>query len=200
MAESKYLTAPIPTDKMPPGVPYIVGNEAAERFSYYGMRAILFIFMTQYLSMKDADATGYTHLFFASVYFFPLIGAIIADVFLGKYATIMSLSIVYCLGHLTLALNDSRAGLALGLTLIAIGAGGIKPCVSANVGEQFGRQNQHLLTGVYLWFYFSINFGSAISMLLIPVFLRKFGPHVAFGTPGLLMFIATLIFWLGRKK
>lgn len=198
--KSHYLTAPIPTDKMPPGVPYIVGNEAAERFSYYGMRAILFIFMTQYLNMKDAEATGYTHLFFASVYFFPLMGAIVADVFLGKYATIMSLSIVYCLGHLTLALNDSRAGLALGLTLIAIGAGGIKPCVSANVGDQFGRQNQHLLTRVYLWFYFSINFGSAISMLLIPVFLRKFGPHVAFGTPGLLMFIATWIFWLGRKK
>jgi POT family proton-dependent oligopeptide transporter len=198
--KSPYLTAPIPTDKMPPGVPYIVGNEAAERFSYYGMRAILFIFMTQYLNMKDAEATGYTHLFFASVYFFPLIGAIVADVFLGKYATIMSLSIVYCLGHLTLALNDSRAGLALGLTLIAIGAGGIKPCVSANVGDQFGRQNQHLLTRVYLWFYFSINFGSAISMLLIPVFLRKYGPHVAFGTPGLLMFLATWIFWLGRKK
>ena len=198
--KSPYLTAPIPTDKMPPGVPYIVGNEAAERFSYYGMRAILFIFMTQYLNMKDAEATGYTHLFFASVYFFPLMGAIVADVFLGKYATIMSLSIVYCLGHLTLALNDSRAGLALGLTLIAVGAGGIKPCVSANVGDQFGRQNQHLLTRVYLWFYFSINFGSAISMLLIPVFLRKYGPHVAFGTPGLLMFIATWIFWLGRKK
>src|SRR5258708_1119068 len=95
--KSPYLTAPIPTDKMPPGVPYIVGNEAAERFSYYGMRAILFIFMTQYLNMKDAEATGYTHLFFASVYFFPLMGAIVAHVFLGEDVNLMSLSLVYVL-------------------------------------------------------------------------------------------------------
>ncbi len=49
VASTKYLTAPLKTTKMPPGVPYIVGNEAAERFSYYGMRAILFVFMTKYL-------------------------------------------------------------------------------------------------------------------------------------------------------
>src|SRR3954447_3088925 len=78
MANTKYLTAPIQTTKMPPGVPYIVGNEAAERFSYYGMRSILFVFMTQYLvnasgqpdHMSNAEATGFTHLFFASAYFF----------------------------------------------------------------------------------------------------------------------------------
>ena len=210
--KSPYLTAPIPTDKMPPGVPYIVGNEAAERFSYYGMRAILYVFMTQYLMgtngqpspMTAPEAREYTHLFFASAYFFPLFGAIIADVFLGKYMTIMSLSIVYCLGHLSLALNDTRIGLAIGLGLIAIGSGGIKPCVSSNVGDQFSARNQHLLTRVYNWFYFSINVGSAISMLLIPEILDKlgpkWGPHVAFGTPGLFMLLATWIFWLGRKK
>src|SRR5258708_3761445 len=111
MDKPKYLTAPIQTTEMPPGVPYIVGNEAAERFSYYGMRAILYVFMTQYLMnaqgqpdhMTEEEARGFTHLFFASAYFFPLIGAIVADLFLGKYLTIMSLSIVYCLGHLSLA-------------------------------------------------------------------------------------------------
>ncbi|MDB6110423.1 MAG: TGF-beta receptor type extracellular region [Pedosphaera sp.] len=208
MANTKYLTTPIQTTTMPPGVPYIVGNEAAERFSFYGMRAILVVFMTQYLlnangqadHMTDPQARQWFHLFVASAYFFPLLGAIVADAFLGRYMTIMSLSIVYCLGHLALAINDTRLGLGIGLGLIAIGSGGIKPCVSANVGDQFGLLNQHLLGRVYSWFYFSINLGSAISMLLIPVLLKRYGPHVAFGTPGLLMLIATWIFWLGRKK
>ena len=70
------------------------------------------------------------------------------DAILGKYRTILYVSIIYCFGHLTLAINHTRIGLALGLFLIAIGAGGIKPCVSANVGDQFGASNQHLLPRV----------------------------------------------------
>src|SRR5207249_10790927 len=60
--------------------------------------------------------------------------------------------------------------------------------------------NLHLLTRVYSWFHFSINFGSAFSTILIPELLDKRSPDLAFGTPGILMFIATVIFWLGRKK
>ncbi|MDB6123619.1 MAG: proton-dependent oligopeptide transporter family [Pedosphaera sp.] len=208
MAKTKYLTAPPKTTGMPPGIPYIVANEAAERFSYYGMRSILVIFMTHYLLsasgqlqvMDEPDAKKWYHLFIASVYFFPLLGAIIADAFLGKYLTIISLSIVYCLGHLALALDTTRLGLAIGLGLIALGSGGIKPCVSAHVGDQFSEANKCLLPKVFSWFYFSINFGSAISTLLIPFLLEKYGPHVAFGTPGILMLLATFFFWLGRHK
>ena len=64
--------------------------------------------------------------------------------------------------HLALAVDHTRIGLVVGLGLIALGAGGIKPCVSANVGDQFGASNQHLLPRVFSWFYFSINFGSAL--------------------------------------
>lgn len=204
----KYLTAPVKSTEMPPGVPYIVGNEAAERFSYYGMRAILVVFMTKYLldrggklaAMSPEDAKGYFHLFSFGVYFLPMIGAILSDWLLGKYRTILSLSIVYCFGHLALALDSTRIGLAIGLTLIAAGSGGIKPCVSANVGDQFGATNQHLLSKVFGWFYFAVNFGSFFSTLLTPYLLKRFGPHVAFGLPGVLMFVATVIFWMGRNK
>ena len=72
--------------------------------------------------------------------------------------------------------------------------------MAANVGDQFGATNRHLIPKVFGWFYFAINFGSMISTLLIPVLLNRVGPHVAFGTPGLLMFVATWIFWLGRRK
>jgi POT family proton-dependent oligopeptide transporter len=193
---------------MPAGVPYIVGNEAAERFSYYGMRAILVVFMTQHLAdaagrpapMSDAEAKTWFHLFASAAYFFPVLGALVSDVLLGKYRTIVLLSLVYCAGHLVLALDNTRVGLAAGMGLIAIGSGGIKPCVSAHVGDQFGRANQHLLEKVFGWFYFAINLGAFASTLLTPLLLERHGPHVAFGLPGALMLVATWVFWLGRRK
>ncbi|MGW8258398.1 MAG: POT-type proton-dependent oligopeptide transporter, partial [Thermoguttaceae bacterium] len=208
MSKTAYLTAPIPTDKMPPGVPYIVGNEAAERFCFYGLNTILVTYMTEKLVdfsgglsvMSPGDAKGVYHLFVAGVYFFPILGAIIADALWGKYRTILYLSLVYCLGCFALAADQTRLGLFLGLSLIALGSGGIKSCVSANVGDQFGARNQHLLEKVYGWFYFSINFGSFFSTLLTPVLLKWYGPKWAFGVPGVLMVTATFIFWLGRKK
>jgi proton-dependent oligopeptide transporter, POT family len=208
MQESKYLSAPLPSTDMPPGVPYIVGNEMAERFSYYGMRSILVVFMTHYLMnrngslevMNEEAAKYWYHLFLSGVYFFPVLGALLSDGLLGKYRTIIWLSLVYCLGHAALAAEDTRLGLAVGLTLIAVGSGGIKPCVSANVGDQFGALNKHLLEKVYAWFYFSINFGSFFSTLLTPYLLKHYGPGWAFGVPGIFMLLATWLFWLGRHQ
>ena len=203
---SRYLTAPERRAGMPPGIPYIVGNEAAERFSFYGMKAILIIFMTRYLmdsggteaGMDEAEARTWYHLFTSAVYFTPIFGALLADLFFGKYRTIIGLSVVYCLGHLTLAMDDTRLGLSIGLGLIAAGSGGIKPCVSAHVGDQFADTNSSLLERAFGWFYFAINLGAFISMLLTPWLLEHVGPHAAFGVPGLLMLIATVVFWMGR--
>lgn len=199
----------IKSNRMPSGIPYIIGNEAAERFSFYGMKAILLIFMTDYLLMSQSDASDWSHTFIIGVYAFPIIGALLSDIFFGKYRIIIWLSLVYCLGHAVLALGDlefmhsilsPKAALATGLGLIAIGSGGIKPCVSAHVGDQFDFGNSHLLEKVYGYFYFSINLGAFLSTILIPITLRKFGPGLAFGIPGILMFIATILFWMGRHK
>jgi dipeptide/tripeptide permease len=124
---------------MPPGVPYIIGNEAAERFSYYGMKSVLTVFMAHYIlnqsgvlaPMNENESYMYTHLFVFGVYFLPVLGAILADGFLGKYRTILSLSLVYCLGNLTLACMATSWGIAIGqrimlligLILICLGAG-----------------------------------------------------------------------------
>jgi len=179
MSNSKHPTVAVDTDKIPPGIPYIIGNEAAERFCFYGMRTILVVFMTQYLMnssgvlavMTKEDAKGWFHVFVSAVYFLPFFGAILSDALWGKYRTIMVLSVVYCLGSFALSLDSTRLGLAVGLALIAMGSGGIKPCVSANVGDQFGPRNQHLLSRVFGWFYFSINFGSCFSTMLTPFLL-----------------------------
>ncbi len=186
--------------RMPSGIPYIVGNEAAERFSFYGMKTILIVFMTQYLLMGEAKSTIWQHTFVMAAYFLPLVGALISDIFWGKYKTIIRLSLFYCIGHAVLALWETQEGLAVGLALIAIGAGGIKSCVSSHVGDQFNRENSSLLERVFGYFYISINVGAFFSTLLTPYLLQKIGPSIAFGVPGVLMFIATFIFWLGRKK
>ncbi len=213
----QYRTTPEQTTKFPKGVPYILGNEMAERFSFYGMKTILTVFMTSHLvdsmgndaHMSEERAKEVFHLFTGWAYFFPIVGGIIADRFLGKYLTIISLSLGYLLGHACLALGDTELGrgilepvqwLFLGLIFIAVGAGGIKSCVSAHLGDQFGSKNQHLISKVFSWWYFSINFGSVISTLLTPYLLEEVGAWAAFGLPGVLMALALLTFWLGRKK
>ncbi|HKP92901.1 MAG TPA: hypothetical protein VJS88_03315, partial [Chthoniobacterales bacterium] len=146
------------------------------------MNSILVIFMTKYLLdrsgnlavMQQANADAWYHTFVSTAYFLPIVGAVLADALFGKFWVVFWLSIVYCLGHLTLAfigspiahLVDPKYLLLAGLFMIALGAGGIKPCVSTNVGDQFGESNKHLLTRVFNWFYFSINAGSALSTLL----------------------------------
>ncbi len=212
------------SDLFPSGIPFIVGNEGAERFSYYGMRAILYIYLASlYLQFMppeqlseavtgaaNARATAVAHLFMAGVYAFPMIGAILADRLMGKYPVILWVSGLYCLGHAVLAVAGrfgtngnfeyAEWGMYLGLALIAVGSGGIKPCVSANVGDQFTAKNSHLVTKVFQIFYFIINFGSFFSTLLTPLLYRWYGPEVAFGVPGIFMGIATLVFWLGRHR
>src|ERR1700730_16471576 len=218
MAKHQYMRSPPNLTGMPPGVPYIIGNEAAERFSYYGMKSVFTVVMAHFIlnqsgllaPMQENEAYMYTHYFVFGVYYLPILGAIIADGWLGKYRTILSLSIVYCLGSLTLALLDTSWGigigqrtmLAVGLALICIGSGGIKPCGSANVGDQFGESNKHLLSKMFGWFYFSINAGSFISSIICPWMLANgtLGPRWAFGIPGIAMVIATIFFWAGRNK
>ena len=194
---------PVPaarTESFPPQIKYIVGNEACERFSFYGMKAILTVFMISHLMMKENNATSTYHLFVSACYLTPLLGAWISDRYWGKYKTIMILSIVYCLGHAVLAMFEGPTALYWGLGLIALGSGGIKPCVSAHVGDQFTEKNKHLVEKIYDIFYFAINFGSFFSTLLIPVILKKYGPGWAFGIPGILMAIATLVFWRGHPQ
>ncbi len=211
--QMEYRTKPEETDRMPTGIPHIIGNEAAERFSFYGMKAILAVFLSQYLFLMDGEigtpmdearSAELVHLFNGAFYLTPFIGAILADVFLGKYRVIVILSLVYCAGHAALALmgkfGNSEGWLMAGMILIALGAGGIKPCVSAHVGDQFGAKNAYLLPRIFNWFYFSINLGAFVSMLLTPWLLEWYGPHWAFGVPGALMALATLVFWMGRKR
>jgi POT family proton-dependent oligopeptide transporter len=199
-------------DRWPSQIKFIVGNEACERFSYYGMRSILAGYITGEVLKgglgKDADtATSIIHFFVFANYFMPLFGAWLSDRIIGRYHTILWVSLFYCAGHGVLACSDFAGGvhgkmicLYAGLALIAFGSGGIKPCVSAFMGDQFKPEQSHLLQKAYGAFYWSINLGSFFSFLVIPWIKDRHGYSLAFAVPGILMGIATLIFWLGTKR
>nr|WP_246064685.1 MFS transporter [Lysobacter lycopersici] len=194
--------------RLPRQIPFIIGNEACERFSFYGMRNILVQFLVSSVILayvpeaeRQSVAKDVFHSFVIGVYFFPLLGGWLSDRFFGKYDTVLWFSLVYCAGHACLALFEgNRTGFYTGLFLIALGSGGIKPLVVSFVGDQFTTANRHLAKVVFDAFYWTINFGSFFASLLMPLFLRNFGAAVAFGIPGVLMFVATLVFWLGRGK
>jgi POT family proton-dependent oligopeptide transporter len=199
-------------DRWPAQIKYIVGNEACERFSYYGMRSILAGYISGEvlkggLGQSPDTATSIIHLFIFANYFMPLFGAWLSDKVIGRYHTILWVSLFYCAGHGVLACSDFAGGvhgkmlcLFTGLALIAFGSGGIKPCVSAFVGDQFRPDQSHLLQKAYSAFYWSINLGSFFSFLVIPFIKGHYGYSWAFGVPGIFMGLATLIFWIGTPQ
>lgn len=162
---------------------------------------------------SDSDAAVIFHLSSMSVYLCSLLGAIIADSFWGKYSTILWLSIVYVIGSSVVALGsvevwDMPANelTMIGLLLIAIGSGGIKPCVSAFGGEQFKLPEQAAqLAKFFPMFYFAINVGSVLTTFITPLLrnMRCFGMDecfvAGFGVPAILMFCSVVIFICGSS-
>src|SRR5262249_19502277 len=189
--------------RFPPAVKYILGNEACERFSFYGMSTILVPYMQNYLGWQRNRAEGVYHDFVAAAFAMTVIGAWLSDRFFGRYRTILWLSYGYVAGHATLAAMDLAPAmratlLMLGMTLIVVGQSGIKPNLSAFVGDQFRQDQGGLLDRVYSLFYVAINIGSATSQMVTPWLLagcalgglklcEKTAVAWGFGVPGLLM-------------
>lgn len=203
--------------KYPWQVAYIISTEACERFSFYGMRTILTLYVTflfqQYMTKKKSEdtATIIYHTFNFFCYFTPLFGASLADSSFGKFRTIFYISILYFIGQCVLSFGAFGAGSQpisfIGLFLIAIGTGGIKPCVVSFGGDQFKLPEQKIEMGSFFaMFYASINMGSLVSTFLTP-YLREvecMGQNscysLAFGVPAALMLSAIICFFCGKNK
>ncbi|KAM9089191.1 solute carrier family 15 member 2 isoform 2-T2 [Megaptera novaeangliae] len=198
----------------PLSIVFIVVNEFCERFSYYGMKAVLTLYFLYFLHWSEDTSTSVYHAFSSLCYFTPILGAAIADSWLGKFKTIIYLSLVYVLGHVIKSMGalPILGGQMLhtvlsmvGLSLIALGTGGIKPCVAAFGGDQFEEKHAEERTRYFSVFYLSINAGSLISTFVTPMLrgdVQCFGKDcyaLAFGVPGLLMVIALVVFAMGSK-
>lgn len=199
----------------PSSVKFLVWNEFCERFSFYGMRTILALFLLEVLRFTETEATEVVHLFIVACYATPVLGALLSDCYLGKYSTILYLSLLYSLGNWAMAFaavpspNESSSFALwctiVALALIALGTGGIKPCVAAFGGDQIewslpdGDAKNRLRRKFFSLYYFAINAGSFISTILTPVLRQDISYAFAFAVPALLMIFAVFIFWLGHK-
>jgi len=195
---------------------FIIGNEFCERYAYYGMRAVLVLYLNQFIGFSKDVSTEIYHAYVALCYFTPLFGAIIADSFWGKFKTIFILSIVYVIGMFLMAISalnysddpDRETGetvntvlCLVALAVVAAGTGGIKPCVSTLGGDQFPKDDRGTkqLEDFFSIFYFSINAGSLCSTFITPVLRSQGNYFIAFLVPAILMAIALILFLLGSK-
>ncbi|XP_031617334.1 peptide transporter family 1-like [Contarinia nasturtii] len=193
----------------------IFGSEFCERFNYYGLKAILVLYLKNKLAYDPNDATVLFHIFTAMTYSATIMGGIISDVWWGKFNTIFYLSMFYTVGSIIISIGavplidlSPNITLIIGLVLTAIGAGGIKPCVSAFGADQFKIPEQaDKLSKYFSLFYFTINAGPLISTTVLPILrgnVHCFGENdcysLAFGVPAALMIISILFFVTGKSS
>lgn len=190
----------VPTNH-PIGLRFFFWGEFAERCSYYGMRAILPLYLTTRLGMPDDKASEWYYMFKMACYFLPLLGGWLADRYLGKYWTIVGFSVPYVIGQLLVGIETDWI-VMVALFLCAMGSGVIKPNISALMGQTYDQlrpgQGQ-LRASAFLWFYFAVNVGAFISLLALPIIRNKFGYQVAFLVPAAFMTVALLIFAAGKR-
>ncbi len=180
---------------------YFFWGEFAERSSYYGMRAILPLYLTTALHFSDAAGGAAYFWFKMACYGLPLLGGYLADRFFGKYRTIVGFSIPYVLGHFILGIETPIAA-AIALILLAGGSGVIKPNISTLMGETYDQQRPgltQLRSSAFLWFYFAINVGALISQLSLPYLRDHYGYAVAFQFPAWLMVGSLAVFASGKR-
>lgn len=186
----------------PGGLSTLFFTEMWERFSYYGMRALLVLYMVAAvkdggLGFETADATAIYGLYTASVYFLPLIGGWIADRFIGaKRATLIG-GVIISLGHFTLAV-PSLTAFYLGLVLVAVGTGFLKSNISAMVGDLYDADDERR-DGGFSIFYMGINLGAFLAPFVCGT-LAVYNWHWGFAAAGVGMVAGLIQYVLGRKK
>lgn len=198
--------------KFPKATWPILITELAERFSYYGIKTVLVLYLTKELMFNKADGKSIYHAFSMTSYFTGVIGAMIADSWLGKYRTIAYTLFVYCLSEIILTLMSvdtigqrSPIGPLISLFAMGIASGNIKPCLAAFGGDQFGKEQENILELFFAMFYASVNVGAVLCMWFVPMIrtdVQCFGRDcypVVFAVNALLIIISTLSLVVGKR-
>lgn len=196
--------------------PFILGNECCERLAYYGINTNLVTFLTKKLNKSNASASVNVTNWSGTCYITPLLGAFLADAYLGRYWTIAAFSAIYFVGMVLLTLTtavpslvppkngDANVGQLVAfysaLYLIALGTGGIKPCVSSFGADQFddndAREKKNKVS-FFNWYYFSINIGALIASSILVYIQDNVGWTWGFGIPAAMMGVAIISFFSG---
>jgi POT family proton-dependent oligopeptide transporter len=188
----------------PLGLLNIFSTELCERFSYYGMRAILVFYLyttldSGGLGLSETDAMVVMSLFGSLVYLSSIIGGWLSDRVLGSYRSVLIGGIIIASGHAVLGLPFALAGTVLALFLIVVGTGLLKPNVSVMVGALYAKDDPRRQAGFSL-LYMSINIGGFISPLVVGFASQAFGYHIAFVIPAVFMVLGIVCFAaLGKR-
>jgi len=201
--------------KFPKAIYFIIPNELCERFCFYGIGTLSFQYLKTGFSLASSTAKSLAHLFNGLVYLCPLIGAALSDSYFGKYRTIVALSLVYFVGNFLLTLSSINGlvgkfgefplwSYLIPVLLIALGSGGIKPCVASHGGDQFNSSQKNQMDTFFSFFQATINIGVLSALITTPQLkeIQCFGSDcyfLAFGVPTVIFGVATLIFIAGTK-
>lgn len=200
---SSDATAPVPAalQTHPKGFFFLFAGEFAERFSFYGMRAILPLYLSDQMGFGEGAGGRYYTFFLAAAYLLPLLGGWIADTFFGKYWTIVGFSIPYIAGQFLVGF-ENKWFLLLALALLAMGTGVIKPNISTLMGITYDQQRpgqDKLRSNAFQYFYMSINIGAFLAQLIVPVVRDETGSYlIAFLVPAVFMIVALGLFAAGK--
>ncbi|KAL7095449.1 hypothetical protein ACP275_10G024500 [Erythranthe tilingii] len=200
---------------------FILVTECCERLAYYGMGTNLVNYLTTRLGLDNVAASNSVTNWSGTCYITPLLGAFLADSYLGRYWTIATFSSIYVLGMALLTMSASIPGLKpecvddvchptssqtatffAALYLIALGTGGIKPCVSSFGADQFDESDEtekKKKSSFFNYFYLSINIGAMIASSVLVWIQMNVGWGWGFGVPAVSMAVAVVFFFVGTS-
>ena len=181
----------------PRGLSTLFFTEMWERFSYYGMRGFLILYMTKALGFTDQHAGLAYGNYVSSVWLTPIIGGFIADRWLGQYRSVLIGGIIIALGHFTLAFHPLPF-LYVGLTLIVLGTGLLKPNISTIVGSLYEPGDERRDAGFSI-FYMGINLGAFLGPLIAGKLAQGVDWHLGFACAGVGMVFGLIQYVLGRR-
>ncbi|MGH3427048.1 MAG: peptide MFS transporter [Mycobacteriales bacterium] len=188
----------------PRALAHLFGVEMWERFSFYGMLGILAIYIYYStrdggLGLSESAATSVVGAYGGTVYLSTIVGAWIADRLLGSERTLFYSAILIMFGHVSLAVLPGAAGLGVGLTLVALGSGGLKGNTTAVVGTLYSERDQRRDSGFTI-FYIGVNLGAFVGQLLTGWVQREVGFHYGFGLAAVGMALGLIQYSFGRKE
>lgn len=198
MAKAMPMDASQGSDKQPPALRILFFTEMWERFSFYGLRALLILFITSELLFDDKKAYGIYGTYGALVYAAPVIGGYIADRLLGYMRTIYIGGFIIAIGNFILATSHEMS-LYAGLACIIVGTGFFKSNITSLLGQYY-KANDPRRDGAFTIFYMGINIGAFFSPLLCGTIGEKYGWHYGFGLAGLGMLFGVFTLWKGRHE
>src|SRR5688500_13397645 len=189
------------TDKHPRGLYVLFGSEMWERFSFYTVNAMLALYLrdtVQGFSFTNAEAAQVQSWYLMFVYFTPLFGGILADLFLGFRKAILIGAVFFIAGHALLAVPDNIMIVYAALCCLVIGNGFFKPNVSSMVGNLY-QEGSHLKDKAYLIFYMGINVGAGLAPIVAGFIQPRWGFHPAFFMGAIGMLISLFVFGMNQK-